>query len=330
LLNERALPDLALRLLERAREAAVEQHELDLLAGSAGAVAGLATFYSLFPHDWLLDFAVELGDELIARAQGSPEAGYSWPAPGNPRQPNLLGFSHGAAGIGYALHELFRAAGLDRHRDAARRAFRYEEKWFQSEQANWPDFRELTKADLRRKMSIPSATLWCHGAPGIALSRIRAAAALADTSYLDHAKMALHTTKAAIEGWLAHRNGSFCLCHGLAGNADILLYAAQHFRAEADPALRAVADRVALAGSELRAQGDGAWPCGTGAGETPSLMLGLAGIGLFYLRRRNADIPSILVLEPERVCKHLRPGAIAEAGQPEDIARDSGEIQEGR
>jgi lantibiotic modifying enzyme len=40
------------------------------------------------------------------------------------------------------------------------------------------------------------------------------------------------------------------------------------------------------------------WPCGIpGAGETPNLMLGLAGIGYFYLRLYNATaIPSILLL----------------------------------
>ena len=41
------------------------------------------------------------------------------------------------------------------------------------------------------------------------------------------------------------------------------------------------------------------WPCGTRAGETPNLMLGLAGIGHFYLRLYEPSIPSVLILQKE-------------------------------
>jgi hypothetical protein len=40
------------------------------------------------------------------------------------------------------------------------------------------------------------------------------------------------------------------------------------------------------------------WPCGT-SGDTPNLMLGLAGIGYFYLRLAIPAIPSILLLRRE-------------------------------
>jgi lantibiotic biosynthesis protein len=42
------------------------------------------------------------------------------------------------------------------------------------------------------------------------------------------------------------------------------------------------------------------WPCGVHSGETPGLMLGLAGIGYFYLRLTNASkIPSVAILTPQ-------------------------------
>jgi hypothetical protein len=43
------------------------------------------------------------------------------------------------------------------------------------------------------------------------------------------------------------------------------------------------------------------WPCGVpGGGESPSLMLGLAGIGHFYLRLYDpASVPSVLLVKPE-------------------------------
>ena len=52
---------------------------------------------------------------------------------------------------------------------------------------------------------------------------------------------------------------------------------------------------IANAGLEMYAMRGGRWLCGTGGGETPNLMLGLAGIGLFYLRLYMPQIPSILI-----------------------------------
>jgi lantibiotic modifying enzyme len=40
------------------------------------------------------------------------------------------------------------------------------------------------------------------------------------------------------------------------------------------------------------------WPCGTFEGETTSLFLGLAGIGLFYLRLDDPAVDSVLLVEP--------------------------------
>ena len=56
---------------------------------------------------------------------------------------------------------------------------------------------------------------------------------------------------------------------------------------------------VANAGIETYAERGLSWPCGAGGGETPSLMLGLAGIGLFYLRLRDQAMPSALILRRE-------------------------------
>jgi hypothetical protein len=64
--------------------------------------------------------------------------------------------------------------------------------------------------------------------------------------------------------------------------------------------LKLVAE-VANVGIERYANG-GSWPCGTGSGETPSLMLGFAGIGHFYLRLHSQKIPSILIPRREEFC----------------------------
>jgi lantibiotic modifying enzyme len=57
----------------------------------------------------------------------------------------------------------------------------------------------------------------------------------------------------------------------------------------------ALAAAVAQVGMERYAPQVGAtWPGATG-GETPGLMLGLAGAGYFYLRLNDPAIPSILI-----------------------------------
>ena len=88
-------------------------------------------------------------------------------------------------------------------------------------------------------------------------------------------------------------DASFCLCHGIAGNADILMQIA-HLARSAD--LHPVVLSAARTGIE-RHHDSGDWPCGVpGGDQTPGLLLGLAGIGHFYLRLHDAMVPSPLML----------------------------------
>ena len=96
--------------------------------------------------------------------------------------------------------------------------------------------------------------------------------------------------------------GNYSLCHGLAGNAEVLLYGRQVLGREWTDG-HVVAFEVANAGIERHAKRGHSWPCGAGGGETPSLMLGLAGIGHFYLRLRDQAMPSALILRREDFSK---------------------------
>ena len=91
--------------------------------------------------------------------------------------------------------------------------------------------------------------------------------------------------------------GNYSLCHGLAGNAEVLLDGDHVLGVECAGA-GALAGEVARRGVERYGARGAAWPCGI-AGETPSLMLGLAGIGRFYLRMHDPALPSLLLLRPE-------------------------------
>ena len=61
-----------------------------------------------------------------------------------------------------------------------------------------------------------------------------------------------------------------------------------------------MAEGVGRIGQAQYVQQNLPWPCGVmGGWETPNLMLGLAGIGYFYLRLHDpAMIPSTLLVHP--------------------------------
>jgi lantibiotic biosynthesis protein len=63
----------------------------------------------------------------------------------------------------------------------------------------------------------------------------------------------------------------------------------------------ALALAVAAAGIESHASDGRPWPCGIDGGETSGLMLGLSGIGYFYLRLYKSAVPSILLPQNEIV-----------------------------
>src|SRR5204863_3916825 len=106
------------------------------------------------------------------------------------------------------------------------------------------------------------------------------------------------TTRKWLESNLNSGNGNYSLCHGLAGNAEVLLYGSRTLTTGAEDAL-SLALRVAHAGQVDSVSRGGTWSCGAGGGETPGLMLGLAGIGLFYLRLHDPSVPSALLLSSE-------------------------------
>ncbi len=295
--------------IEIARRCASEDHpghEYDLLTGSAGGIVGCLALMSVTGAPFLLDYAVRLGEELVASARVHKRSGaLSWPSVGSKVAAPLTGFSHGAAGIGYALLELWDATGDGQYREAALGAFRYEEGWLNCRLGNWPDFRETgpSRGRGREGDALVYMTYWCHGAPGIALSRLRAYELTGEEARREEARIAIGTTEHAVRSDLAMRGSNYSLCHGLAGNATILGHAAlggvmgDGERA----ALGSLAQEVGEEGTR-RYKANGWWACGTGGrpnAQAPGLMLGVAGIGHFYLRLAHPQVPSVLLVEPK-------------------------------
>lgn len=247
---------------------------LDISEGAAGAIIG-----RLALDDARLLAAVADGETLLARATIDGER-WSWPSRDRRHPRHLCGLAHGAAGIGSALLALFEVTGDHRFRTGAVGAFAYERAWMDPTAGTYPDHR-LHGYRRGRPHPFPSPALgtWCHGEAGIALTRLRAAAVLGPQEDLSPA---LDATRRRVEEALRDDLGDLSLCHGLAGAGDTLLCAHDGSGAA-----------IALADAALeRHAGPGDWPVAEGPAVAPGLFPGLAGIGWFFLRLHDPDVPS--------------------------------------
>ncbi len=209
------------------------------------------------------------------------------------RRPPLTGLAHGAAGTVLALVELFRRTADDQvqpGRCGAGRRLRASPIRRRDRQLARPA-RALGARRRRRRRGV-------RGRLVPRRARRRAVAAPAHAGLLGPRRRREIAAGAAYDRrWLARRRdppGNLSLCHGLAGNAEILWERAYERRVGAREMRRLAIDVAELGWEEYGRPGRD-WPCGTPGGETPSLMLGLAGIGLFYLRLEDPSLPSVLV-----------------------------------
>ncbi|MGP0070081.1 MAG: lanthionine synthetase LanC family protein [Isosphaeraceae bacterium] len=290
----------AVSILDRAAATVPASHPLDVLGGNAGAIPALLDLARTAGLDACLDRAVALGEALCRSAtfrdglsSWDPEAATG---PGRAEAP-LTGLSHGAAGIGLALFELHAATGRRDFLEAARGAFAYEDSLFDPDRKNWPDLRRRGRSSDIGQAPARFATAWCQGAPGIALTRLRAIELdpAGQEMYRAMARAALDSTLVEIDKKLENSGSDATLCHGLAGLMEVVLVAGRRLD---DPAYL---DRAREVGRALidRHAADGNWPCGVpSGGPNPSMMLGTAGIGYGFLRlHAPEEVPSFLRIQ---------------------------------
>ncbi|MBD2249948.1 type 2 lanthipeptide synthetase LanM family protein [Nostoc parmelioides] len=268
-----------------------KDEQLDIISGGAGCLAGLITLYHCAPSDRTLATAMQCGDRLIACAQPM-QHGVAWSTNISDTAP-LAGFSHGVAGIAWALLELASLTGEQRFKTTALAAIEYERSLFVPEVSNWLDLRNFTAHVLEKNYPQHTCmTAWCHGAPGIGLARLRSLSHLDNHQIRSEINTALKTT--LVNGF-GHNHS---LCHGDLGNLELLLQASLTLD---DPQWKTEVDRSAAA--ILAGINQHGWLCGVPLRvETPGLMTGLAGIGYELLRLAAPEIvPSVLGLEPPKL-----------------------------
>ena len=272
---------------------------LDIIGGSAGTIQLLLDIAHRYDQPGLVDMAEVHGKFLLHTAVKS-DAGWSWDTLPGQSEKHLCGYGHGASGIGCALLELWAETDDDEYRRAGLKAFDYERSLFSPQDHNWPDLRTMTGFMPTGKPVYAMA--WCHGGPGIGLARLRSVELTENQETLTDLNEAMQITAASCTNVVFPASGNLCLCHGIGGNADLLL-AASDIYGRRD--LRQIAESAGhQAISQIQAP-NLPWPCGvTTGGETPNLMLGLAGIGHFFLRLYDSEkIPSILLLRPQHTRK---------------------------
>jgi type 2 lantibiotic biosynthesis protein LanM len=260
----------------------------DIIGGAAGCLSSVLSLYRQHPSASALEVARQCGERLLSQAQAM-EHGCGWAIRGVGTRP-LAGFSHGSAGIAWALLELAALTGEERFRTTALAAIAYERSLFSHVARNWPDLRELeTAGGAEGKAGGSFMTAWCHGAPGIGLARLQCLQYLDDAEIRAEIDVALRTTLAQGFG---HNHS---LCHGDLGNLELLLQAGEVL---AEPQWRAQGEQQ-VAGI-LTSMAQHGWRCGIPFGvESPGLMTGLAGIGFGLLRcAEPRRVPAVLVLAP--------------------------------
>ncbi len=288
-------------LLDDLEDEIDKPHSLDVIGGNAGAIPALLALSRdgtrSLESNHHRTLAIALGEGLCQKAIRGGDV-WTWGAedgnePGRASAP-LTGMSHGASGIAVALLELHAATGRSQFLEAARGAFAYEDTLFDSKVGNWPDLRANDDRGTAPH-PVSHGRFWCHGAPGIALARLRGVALdpeLAET-HLAMARTAIATTLLAIDESLPQTGHDTSLCHGIAGLIETLLCAGRQL---GDKACldRAVAAARVLIDRHARSCD---YPSGLISGSVnPSLMLGLAGTGYAFLRLHAAErVPSILL-----------------------------------
>lgn len=295
LLQRERLVERGLALMLALRDVPIDKKNIDVIGGSAGAIPALLLLAKKYSEASLLDLACAHGQHLLGLAE-QDAMGASWTTISSPVKANLTGFAHGTAGIASALLALYQATNDQSYLLQAEVALQYEKQWFHESESNWEDLRQTGQTNQSCSMG------WCHGAPGIGLSRLRLLQLqplLSDPSTIsqDLEAALASTSQSLMKPWTPGVN-NYSLCHGAGGNAELMILAGQYLHR---PELSAIAEKVGQEGYDFYVKQGLPWPCGnSGAGESPNLMLGMAGIGHFYLRLYDPQqVASVLSIWPE-------------------------------
>ncbi|MCG8459844.1 MAG: hypothetical protein MI919_26490 [Holophagales bacterium] len=252
----------------------------DVSWGVAGALLGLLALADT-GSERALGQAEACGRHLLARRTLDERSGLrAWKTL---RELPSTGFAHGACGIAHALLRLHLRTGDLAFRDAALEAFAFERALYREDLDHWQEWWGHTETH-------PRFTSWCHGAPGVGLSRLTSLECLD----AEHEVAVVRDLQLALRATANARTPTVdTLCCGYFGRIDILLEAGA--RLENDSLTR---QARRLADLRLERAGQEGFHNAMSPEPTPLLggfWQGEAGIGYTLLRlARPRSLPCIL------------------------------------
>ncbi len=260
----------------------------DIIYGSAGALIVLINMYELTHKQEYLELAINAGNNLLKGQIKSKEDYGGWIGAGS-KQP-LTGFSHGVAGIVWALAKLWDVTKDRNILDSIRSGIKFENGFFNKEYGNWLDRRQRTEEEYKKFGSFMTA--WCHGATGILLGRAKMYQVLPEEFreiIIKDMENALRTVMKT--GY----NSNDCLCHGNLGNTEIILEYCKVFdNHEVKRNCQSLRNQIA---KEI-CKPD--YECGRSylhGYKIPGFMTGISGMGYSLLRDINDSLPCVLSVD---------------------------------
>lgn len=267
--------DRALAIGEKA--ALLPAHSPDIMTGRAGTGLFHLALWRACGHRPSLDRAFHEARMLIQDRSAERPLWIIPPGHETLSGNAYLGFAHGSAGIGYFLTECC----LTREDSEIARTCSTLADWFvdigrpclsDSSGLNWG----LLADDA------PGPVNWCHGAPGVVRFLLKAYELTANPAHLEAAERGARLV--AYTPWHGTTQ-----CHGLAGNADVLIDLWQHSGS------RLHLDAARLLGENLAAfRIESGWPSEELSTVCPDFMIGQAGVGAAFLRLARPDMPHLI------------------------------------
>lgn len=255
----------------------------DIMYGNAGAILALVDMYELTQENKYLDEAFRASRVLV---EAQKENG-GWQS--NPNMCPLAGMSHGVSGIIYALAKLWRYKKDNTILSAIKKGLEFENSLFVQEYGNWKDERYYKGEKVSESNQYTAA--WCHGAPGILLSRLRIwngmNGEIADIVIKD-IKRSINTVYDSCSGV------NNCLCHGNMGNTEIMM---EYCKAISDKKMQECSELLRKNLIEKISQDENLGIEPFYGFQSLGFMNGLAGIGYSIMRELDNELPCVMAVD---------------------------------
>ena len=183
-----------------------EDSQLDYLSGNAGAIVVAVMLYKETGNLKYYEIAADMEKDLWKKGQETGN-GYGWRLKGTDGP--LAGMSHGNSGFMMAYAALYECNHKAEYADKIQLLLKYEDSLYSEKAGNWKDLRESSGESFMNA--------WCHGAPGILLSRMKL-----EELFPEDMQIKKDRLNAADSLFYGEQDEKICLCHGMSGNLLIM------------------------------------------------------------------------------------------------------------